>query len=82
MRDGRINFNLKFEIDGGVKAAPDADQYTARERALLNGAVRYFVENDDVKSDLASPTRFEDDAQILNAVCAYLGRSGGWSVIP
>ncbi len=51
-----------------------ADQYTGRERALLAGAIRYFADKDDVNSDLASPTGFEDDAEIVNAVCAYLGR--------
>ena len=52
----------------------EADEYTARERALLAGAVRYFVENADIDADLASPTGFEDDAGVLNAVCAFLGR--------
>ena len=57
-----------------------SDQYTGRERALLAGAIRYFADNDDVNSDLASPTGFEDDAEILNAVAVYLGR--GELVIP
>lgn len=52
----------------------DSDQYTARERALLAGAVRYFTDHDDVDGDLTSPTGFEDDAAILNAVCVFLGR--------
>jgi len=52
----------------------DAAQYTARERALLAGAIRYFTEHNDVSSDLTSPTGFEDDAAILNAVCVSLGR--------
>lgn len=52
----------------------EASGYTARERALLGGAVRYFCQHDDVNSDLTSPTGFEDDAEILNAVSAYLGR--------
>jgi hypothetical protein len=51
-----------------------SDQYTGRERALLAGAIRYFADNDDVNSDLASPTGFEDDAEVLNAVAVYLGR--------
>ena len=55
--------------------ASDGGQYTARERALLAGAVAYFVEHNDVNNDLGSPTGLEDDALVLNAVCRYLGRS-------
>ena len=55
--------------------ASDGEQYTARERALLAGAVAYFVEHNDVNNDLGSPTGLEDDAVVLNAVCVYLGRS-------
>src|SRR4051812_14781307 len=51
-----------------------AEQYTGRERALLAGAIRYFADHDDVSGDLVNPTGFEDDAEILNSVCAYLGR--------
>ena len=53
----------------------NSGQYTARERSLLAAAITYFVDNDDENSDLTSPTGFEDDAEILNAVCIYLGRS-------
>lgn len=53
----------------------DSEQYTGRERALLMGAVRYFVHHDDVTGDLTNPTGFEDDAAVLNAVCRFLGRS-------
>jgi hypothetical protein len=53
----------------------DVADYTARERALLSGALRYFSEHDDITGDLTNPTGFEDDAEILNAVCIFLGRS-------
>ncbi len=53
----------------------DAEVYTARERALLAGSVAYFTKVDDENSDIASPTGLEDDAEVLNAVCRYLGRS-------
>ena len=55
--------------------ASDSEQYTARERSLLAGAVAYFVEHNDVNNDLGSPTGLEDDALVLNAVCRYVGRS-------
>lgn len=57
-----------------VALLDDAAGYTARERALLRGAVRYFCQHDDMSGDLTSPTGFEDDADILNAVITYLGR--------
>lgn len=50
------------------------EDYTRRERALLAGAVRYFIDNDDIYAELSNPTGFEDDTQILNAVCVYLAR--------
>ncbi|HRB04084.1 MAG TPA: hypothetical protein PLP26_12005 [Ilumatobacteraceae bacterium] len=53
----------------------ESEQYTARERALLAGAVKYFVEHNDENNDLGSPTGLEDDALVLNAVCVYLGRN-------
>lgn len=53
----------------------DVADYTARERALLSGAIRYFSEHNDVTGDLTNPTGFEDDAEILNAVCTFLGRA-------
>lgn len=52
----------------------EAEEYTARERSLLAGAVSYFVDVNDQNSDLNSPTGLEDDAEILNAVSRYLGR--------
>ena len=52
----------------------DAAEYTARERSLLAGAIAYFIDADDENSDLNSPTGLEDDAEVLNAVCRFLGR--------
>lgn len=41
---------------------------------MLRGAIRYFCQHDDVSGDLTSPTGFEDDAEVLNAVTTFLGR--------
>ena len=53
----------------------EADDYTARERALLAGAARYFTDANDENRDLFSPTGFDDDVEVLNAVCKYVGRT-------
>ncbi len=42
--------------------------FTADERALLRGAVEYFVLADDADSDLDDPLGFDDDARVLNSV--------------
>ncbi len=52
-----------------------AETYTAKERALLRGAIRYFTQHDDEIADLQSPTGMDDDAEVLNAVSAFLGRN-------
>ncbi len=71
-----IDLQLAVRIAGLLTALlDDAAGYTARERALLRGAIRYFCQYDDVSGDLTSPTGFEDDAEILNAVSTFLGRS-------
>jgi hypothetical protein len=53
----------------------EPDSYGADERALLRGAVDYFVMRDDGEDDLRSPIGFDDDARVVNAVLDALGRS-------
>jgi hypothetical protein len=53
----------------------EPDAYDADERALLRGAVDYFVMRDDGEDDLRSPIGFDDDARVVNAVVDALGRS-------
>lgn len=68
-----VDADLADRIAGALKALiAEAGDYTGRERNLLAGAIRYFIHSDDANDDLASPTGFEDDAQILNAVCRHL----------
>jgi dihydropteroate synthase len=68
-----VDADLADRIAGALKAlVAEAGDYTGRERNLLAGAIRYFIHSDDANDDLASPTGFEDDAQILNAVCKHL----------
>jgi len=55
-------------------AARRADQYDAEARALLRGAVVYFIEADDTANDLTDVIGFDDDVRVLNAVLDALGR--------
>jgi hypothetical protein len=71
-----VDLRLAIRIaDVLIALLDDAIGYTARERALLRGGIRYFCQHDDVSGDLTSPTGFEDDAAILNAVTSFVGRA-------
>ncbi len=56
-------------IDDGA-AALDADG-----RALVHGAVEYFVLDRDSSSDTDDGLGFDDDARVLNAVLTAVGRA-------
>lgn len=45
------------------------------QRALLVGAIDYFLEARDAEDDLTSPIGFEDDAYIANTAFERLGRT-------
>jgi len=44
-------------------------------RRVLTAAVNYFALRRDSSDDFAAPTGFEDDARVVNAVLAWIGRS-------
>lgn len=48
---------------------------SAAQRALLVGAIRYFVENEDAANDLDDPFGFDDDLAVINAVLLEIGLS-------
>jgi hypothetical protein len=52
----------------------EPDQLTADQRALLRGAVEYFVLDDDEVDDTDDVVGFDDDARVVNAVTAAFGR--------
>lgn len=52
----------------------EPDQLGDDQRALLRGAVEYFVLDDDELSDTDDVIGFDDDARVVNAVTAALGR--------
>jgi uncharacterized membrane protein YkvA (DUF1232 family) len=47
--------------------------FSKDQRALIVGGVRYFALDDDLISDAAFFTGFDDDAKILNYVLAQIG---------
>ncbi|MBW2524060.1 MAG: hypothetical protein JRI23_07790 [Deltaproteobacteria bacterium] len=51
------------------------DETEPAARQAIQAAVRYFILEDDAESDLDSVIGLDDDAEVLNAVLAYLGRS-------
>ncbi len=51
---------------------PDFDD---RQRAMVRGAVEYFVLNEDASDDLSDALGFDDDARVLNSVLDRIGRS-------
>jgi hypothetical protein len=52
-------------------AAAGLDEH---QRALVRGAVEYFVLDRDVVADTVDVVGFDDDARVVNAVTAALGR--------
>lgn len=52
-----------------------ADGFSDDERALIRGAVEYFLLVDDADGDLDDFLGFDDDARILNSVLDRLGQS-------
>ncbi len=50
------------------------DGFAADERALMRGAVEYFLMAEDASGDLDDVMGFDDDARILNSVLERVGR--------
>lgn len=63
----RIAHTLTLVLD-------EPDQYSDEDRALLRGAVDYFVNSEDEANDFTDGVGFDDDARVLNAVLEALGR--------
>lgn len=53
----------------------EPDQYDGGQRALLHGAVDYFVLREDDRDDLHSALGFDDDVRVVNALLDALGRT-------
>lgn len=74
-RRGTVDLDTAVTIGKTLTMLLDEpDQYDAEERALLRGAVVYFIEADDTANDLTDVIGFDDDVRVLNAVLDALGR--------
>lgn len=49
--------------------------YAADERALLRGAIEYFLMTDDADGDLEDVLGFDDDVRVLNSVLGRIDRA-------
>ncbi len=49
--------------------------FTADERALVRGAVEYFLLNDDADDDMIDALGFDDDARVVNSVLRRIDRT-------
>lgn len=52
----------------------DYGRYPADQQALIVGAARYFIKNDDAEHDLYSVLGLDDDAAVLNHLLDTLNR--------
>ena len=52
----------------------EAGAFDAEQRALIRGALEYFVLADDAAGDLDDALGFDDDARVLNSVLDRVGR--------
>lgn len=50
------------------------NRYTTAHQALLVGAVRYFIKDDDAEHDMHSILGLDDDAAVLNYFCDIVER--------
>lgn len=49
-------------------------RFDAEERALIRGAVEYFLLSDDAAGDLDDAVGFDDDARVVNSVLQRIGQ--------
>lgn len=56
-----------------IERSADLD---GEQRALVRGAIEYFVLTEDVQGDLAGPSGFADDAAVVEAVATAVGLDG------
>ncbi|MEM8923573.1 MAG: hypothetical protein AAGD35_08710 [Actinomycetota bacterium] len=51
------------------------EAFDADDRALIRGAVEYFLLADDASDDIGDVLGFDDDARVLNAVLTRIDRT-------
>ncbi len=62
----RIGAALASLLDGG-------HSFDGEQRALIRGAVEYFLLADDASDDLGDALGFDDDARVVNSVLDRIG---------
>ncbi|MCA9656417.1 MAG: hypothetical protein H6712_30925 [Myxococcales bacterium] len=71
MLDASVSQALTRSCEALLELAEGADEPTRR---LVQAAVRYFVDEDDVEPDRDTMWGLDDDAAVCNAVARHLGR--------
>lgn len=75
----QINVDLAVEIAQRLHMMLDNyHKVEDKQRALIVGAVRYFVDSADGVSDLNFGTGFHDDAAVVNYVLQQIGIEGNY----
>ncbi len=60
--------------EAATKLLAFSRDFDRRDRALIRGAVEYFILNDDASDDMEDVLGFDDDARVLNAMLDRIGR--------
>lgn len=73
-RDAFVDVSLAERIGSGlIFLLHRAHRFDEEQRALLQAAVLYFIEDDDQQPDVEGPGGFDDDAEVLDYVLGHLG---------
>ena len=70
MVDASLGQDLTRVCTGLIDRTEEADENTRR---LVQGAVRYFIDEDDAEPDRDSMWGLDDDRAVCNAVARHLG---------
>lgn len=66
---------LAYKVAGALSAlVQSAAELDSDQRAMVRGAVEYFLLADDASGDLTSPMGLDDDARVVNSVLRRLDR--------
>lgn len=75
-RPGLVDVDTARRVAGVLSAIlDDPNELSAEGRALVRGAVEYFVLDEDDLNDLTDLIGFDDDARVLNSVVRAINRN-------
>lgn len=73
-KDFHVNMTLATELAKCSHYLLDRyAEFSEKHKALVIGAVAYFLHDEDPQSDLAFGTGFDDDVKVMNHVLQQLG---------